>query len=392
MVPFQNNPTATVPGLETIRGMSVFEPDTQIKAGLVTVRRERECGWFNMIQGLSPPNFLPEERANYCGWGHIEWKGVLHCDKEHWPYWGKYNSEPKCEAEDSIVMVPCAYMDGVSQQHAAYTTRHFFNLEHYMFHPQPCANAKGKVITFDKLVVTANVYPASAGHFLPAVLPRILFVSQALPSDVTILILARGKVNSQGTIDTPDGVIQRYLEPLLSMGLIRRNQIVYAPKDQNVAYYAKELYMPINSHFEHILVHAKVHNALRKAFLSAAAKAGKPCPRAYKTKDIILVIHRGNSRKLVNEPEVIQSLKGLVAGDPKMSQFFTNGLTVQTWVPSKEGIVNDIDLFDRAALIIAPHGAGLSNMMFASVGVPVVELCYQSKKPMQCPHMVITHT
>ena len=32
--------------------------------------------------------------------------------------------------------------------------------------------------------------------------------------------------------------------------------------------------------------------------------------------------------------------------------------------------------FRRAAVIIAPHGAGLANIVFASVGTPVVEICF----------------
>lgn len=50
--------------------------------------------------------------------------------------------------------------------------------------------------------------------------------------------------------------------------------------------------------------------------------------------------------------------------------------------PSEEWVVFDrlpfketVELFSRAKLIIGPHGAGLTNMIFAPKGIPIIELC-----------------
>ena len=51
--------------------------------------------------------------------------------------------------------------------------------------------------------------------------------------------------------------------------------------------------------------------------------------------------------------------------------------------------------FRRAALIIAPHGAGLANIAFASVGTPVIEICFDDTNALfpsrprgiECPDM-----
>ena len=44
-------------------------------------------------------------------------------------------------------------------------------------------------------------------------------------------------------------------------------------------------------------------------------------------------------------------------------------------------------MWQRAALVVAPHGAGLSNMLFAPAGCPVIEICYDEVKGMICPAM-----
>ena len=38
-------------------------------------------------------------------------------------------------------------------------------------------------------------------------------------------------------------------------------------------------------------------------------------------------------------------------------------------------------------MIVAPHGAGLSNLIFASEGTPVIEICYKDNSGMTCPSM-----
>ena len=37
--------------------------------------------------------------------------------------------------------------------------------------------------------------------------------------------------------------------------------------------------------------------------------------------------------------------------------------------------------------MVAPHGAGLANLLFAREGCPVIEICYDETRGMLCPAM-----
>ncbi|MEO6886000.1 MAG: glycosyltransferase family 61 protein [Jatrophihabitantaceae bacterium] len=66
-----------------------------------------------------------------------------------------------------------------------------------------------------------------------------------------------------------------------------------------------------------------------------------------------------NNRVVTNEAEVVESLAA-------------RGFTVID--PGRMSVTEQIDAFARAALIVAPHGAALTNLIFASPGSAVVEL------------------
>lgn len=57
-------------------------------------------------------------------------------------------------------------------------------------------------------------------------------------------------------------------------------------------------------------------------------------------------------------------------------------IQLKTQMPSEEWVVFDrlpfketVELFSRAKLIVGPHGAGLTNMIFAPKNIPIIELC-----------------
>jgi capsular polysaccharide biosynthesis protein len=90
-----------------------------------------------------------------------------------------------------------------------------------------------------------------------------------------------------------------------------------------------------------------------RAHLPARATAGKP-RRLYVTRG-----SRRNSRRLSNEAEVWPLLerRGFTRLDP-----------------GTVGVQEQIDHFAAAEVVVAPHGAGLSNLVFAPPGVRVLEL------------------
>ena len=91
------------------------------------------------------------------------------------------------------------------------------------------------------------------------------------------------------------------------------------------------------------------------------------------TKQHGVLIHRRKGRALLNESEVLA--------------------TLQTVYPDLEWKVFDIpdieetvDIFSKAAIIVAPHGAGLTNMLFSAAGIPVVEFM-----PLEQPNVCYWH-
>ena len=62
------------------------------------------------------------------------------------------------------------------------------------------------------------------------------------------------------------------------------------------------------------------------------------------------------------------------------------GLRVLRWRPAAR-VEDDIAAWQRAALVVAPHGAGLANLLFAPAGCPVIEICYDEVRGMLCPAM-----
>ncbi|MTV50382.1 DUF563 domain-containing protein [Heliobacillus mobilis] len=68
---------------------------------------------------------------------------------------------------------------------------------------------------------------------------------------------------------------------------------------------------------------------------------------------------RAQWRRLINEPEIIQFLQRL-----RFDVVYLEGMSV----------ADQARLFSQAKVIVAPHGAGLSNLVFSSPGVTVLEL------------------
>ena len=71
---------------------------------------------------------------------------------------------------------------------------------------------------------------------------------------------------------------------------------------------------------------------------------------------------------------------------------WASSLRLHLWTPSNASLMADVAAFRNAAVIVAPHGAGLANMILASPSTAVVEICYDDNgkadaKGMACPAM-----
>jgi capsular polysaccharide biosynthesis protein len=95
-----------------------------------------------------------------------------------------------------------------------------------------------------------------------------------------------------------------------------------------------------------------VRSFLRDSYLDLAKSIKTDFPTRF-------YISRKETRRVINEPEIIPLLKkfGFVSVQPEKLSF-----------------LEQVALFSKAEVIISPHGAALTNLMFCSEGTKVVEL------------------
>ena len=136
---------------------------------------------------------------------------------------------------------------------------------------------------------------------------------------------------------------------------------------------------------------------LRYRVLRAAYSPGGPVPSPRRTTIVLIDRGRGKSRSFSNV-EAVEAAIGRAVGRHEGGSGGGGGgrgvgaLRVVRWRPNLRNVTDDVEAFRHAALIVAPHGAGLSNMLFAAEGTPVIEVCYddlgnKASKSMFCPAM-----
>jgi hypothetical protein len=120
--------------------------------------------------------------------------------------------------------------------------------------------------------------------------------------------------------------------------------------------------------------HSKPYYTIKFGIYISETRSGNPGPNdielvrkymrleAPTTNRVCILLYRKEARRNIqNFQEVLERLRGAFPDE--------------TWVVFDSMPFEDcVRLFDRAKLIVGAHGAGLSNMMFAPKGTPVIEL------------------
>ena len=212
-----------------------------------------------------------------------------------------------------------------------------------------------------------SVYPEAVGHFVPEHLPKALMMHSVLPKGVQILLA-----------DSP--VAQRYLAPLLASGALPRERIKLMRLDslRGATVQAEEVYTLLNSHFSNVIGGDATLRAARAAYARTAGSADAPPPAAATH---VLLVDRGKKARHVRNLEATAA-----ALEQAVRATNRTGLRVLRWRPAAR-VEDDIAAWQRAALVVAPHGAGLANLLFAPAGCPVIEICYDEVRGMLCPAM-----
>ena len=232
----------------------------------------------------------------------------------------------------------------------------FVKTEHVEFLPNSCMSPRVTHIhnytikSFAKEVFVISSY-WGGGFFhmsndgLPRLVPYLPFLKANPAIKIHVLIYTRGKPYS-------GPAYIRYFKLLglspsrLVKGSVRAD-IIYLPKGGN-CYMIGE---PNGQMFSQVL-----RSSIRKLY---------PLDVASPTKTLVL-IQRTKSRQLVQHADIKTMLEGVAK---------QSGLQFEVY--SDDPMPNERDtwlMFYRAVMIVAPHGAGLSNMLLSRPGVYVVEV------------------
>lgn len=219
-----------------------------------------------------------------------------------------------------------------------YETSHYFDIlgwkEHPIFLrgrlPEP-VSVEGSLVSLATRATGVNYY-----HFLMDLLPRWGIFREAMPEVTPSVLFANTE--------------PRFARELLAMtGL---DAIPTISPTKHIAVRASELLVP-NITNKACLAPPWTTDWLRSELPPASSSTGRPS-RIYVTRGT-----SPNSRRLVNEAEVLAVLSPL-------------GFTVVD--PGTLSVQEQIDTFAHASVVVAPHGAGLTNLNFSPPDVRVLEM------------------
>jgi hypothetical protein len=278
--------------------------------------------------------------------------------------------EPMCANQMALVRIPCAAIDLTSDTVTAgsiFDNTRWWRVTHSTRPPRPCVVRH--VERYRAIASALSVYPTSVGHFVPEQLPKILLMHRYLPKRVPILV-------------ADHKITRRYLTPLIDSGIMPSNRIIFKPLTADgTIIYADSVYTVLSSHFSNIF--SGESSALRARDVLDQLK---PYPVPPEARSHILFIERSGARHVSNHAEVIDTLTNTVK--ELSTTIGLRSLRVRSWTPKHgDNMTSDIWMWRHAALIVGPHGAGLANMLYASHGTPVIELCYDATIGMPCPAM-----
>ena len=282
--------------------------------------------------------------------------------------------EPLCANLGMVVQIPCASIDMTGNpviSGVIFDESRWFQLVQAVHPPEVCKERKA--LRLGDVGIAFSVYPSSVGHFVPDQLPNVLVLHRFLPPSVPIIIA--------------DSIVtRRYIEPLIARRIALPGRFRFMPlKNDGTVVHADSVYTTINSHFTNNINGVGGYLIARQTYAQLFDEAVPPARR-----NTIVLIDRGNKSRSIRNIEQVRDLLRKLASTYSSSNVGAlrgGSFELQSFVPHPNNVSVDIDTFRRAALIIAPHGAGLSNMLFAAEGTPVIEVCYDATDRMVCPAM-----
>ena len=188
-------------------------------------------------------------------------------------------------------------------------------------------------------------YPNEFGHYPCESIPKIIrLMENETVSSQNVPILVSEKMHKFLT------QIERYAN---------RNYIIHIPHNKTT-FFAKELYFTnyFISKSDFLLAQKIFNESVHKK------KSDKQCTT-------ILIIDRSdaNKRRVLNSTELVSSIQ---------STFSQDNIEVVSFVAQKHTLKETMEMFYNADVVLAPHGAGLSNILFCRPEIQIIE--YISKE------------
>lgn len=423
--PAENDRGTFYPGLQAVRGLDVL-----LSPGVTTVARWGQSNWPALLVRSRSGGVRATTRARRNRMCHLwqnasvhhSWPILLGC-----PGWDRkaHGAEAKCATQTAVFRSECSFVDFAAPPHGwhvkgtIYNARQWFRLDQSKTPPAACHSKR--TLRLSAFGTSVGVFAHQTGHFVAEQLAHLLLLHDTIPAGVPIL-----------AINSP--VTRRYLQPLFDSAVVPRDRVwlEWPLALTSTTIHAASVYAVGSSYFGYVTAGERTIRRARAAYTAAfsagvspgfrsaadltgleagaAAASNAPGKAPGKTPGRaspggrragqpagavprhVLLIHRGKGadRSLLNSSAVEATIRSAI----RRSEF--RHLPLRRWSPSQLGLWHDMDAFRSAALIIAPHGAGLANLIFAAPRTPVIEVCFDNTKlplfpnaplGMDCPDM-----
>lgn len=272
------------------------------------------------------------------------------------PYYGQANVEIPQAASMGYETVPT-----VASMADVFISRDgfIFNENNYIL-PKSCKKGPGvkgipqrprEARRYDQVLVITQYWGDAFYHFLSEILPRITLMLDVLLEHPDIKIAVHAGEKAKET----------HMEQFAELLGLNPARLIFVSKP----IHAKLAFLPDSTGCGQ--PNAVMINLLRSALLKKLypETAGVAPPTS---KPIIVLIVRETKRMLGNNDQVREALQAHFPAHD-IVEFF-----------GKEPVREQLQLFAQATMIVAPHGAGLSNMVVSPLHTPVLEI-----GPPRCP-------
>ncbi|CAF1022004.1 unnamed protein product [Adineta ricciae] len=245
--------------------------------------------------------------------------------------------------------------------------------EHATFHPQGWVNARCAVDPITRLplikpknrhielIDSLGVYLSAPGHFAPQQLPRLLRLLAVAPTTAKVLV-AKG------------GIADLLVDVLVERGVVTRDRIIPFEKGRYADHFANIVYHSESWPYQWNQTHSNsLHDRTDMQLVHRVLTGYGDQPSTEKRNRVILIKRKpGHARALIQHEDVAAFMKSEISKSNLSSTLHFEVFTAQ-------GHIGDhIALFRQARIIVAPHGAGLMNCLWASPRTYVVEIGYST--------------